>query len=193
MRTMEPMNLAPVLVRCAKGIVVMKPLGRPLRVAVLLFAAVFLTEAPDLPGAGEARAAEPMLVVTNDTRPGVEAVFTEADLLAMRQVTIRTRTEFTDGVVEFVGPLARNALAAIPVGGATQIHLVAANDYAYDIPISDLTEFDVILALFANGQRLSRRDKGPIWLMYPLDDHPELNEAKYNHRLVWQLTRMELR
>ena len=45
----------------------------------------------------------------------------------------------------------------------------------------------------ANGERLSRRDKGPIWLIYPLDDHEELKDPVYTIRLIWQLTAMELR
>ncbi len=51
----------------------------------------------------------------------------------------------------------------------------------------------MILALRTNGARLTIRDKGPIWLMYPLDDHAELRDPVYNSRLIWQLTTMELR
>ena len=117
--------------------------------------------------------AEDLLVVRNATDPAqAEVRFSEADLLALPQVTVRTRTEFTDGVVEFVGPLARDAVASIDTGTAAGVHLVAVNDYAIDIPLSDLIKYDVILAMQANGKRLSRRDKGPVWLMYPLDDHP---------------------
>ncbi len=139
-------------------------------------------------------AADDLLVVRNATDPAqAEVRFSEADLLALPQVTIRTRNEFTDGVVEFVGPLARDAIAFIETGAATTVHLVAANDYAIDIPLSDLADYDVILALQANGERLTRRDKGPIWLMYPLDDHAELQDPTYTIRLIWQLTVMELR
>lgn len=144
-------------------------------------------------GIQPASAGENLLVVRNPALPGAEAEFTEADLMAMPQVTIHTHTEFTDGLVEFVGPLARDAVANVPMGDATVAHLVAANDYAFDIPVSDLMEYDVILALSANGRRLSIRDKGPIWLMYPLDDYTELQDPRYNNRLVWQLTTIELR
>jgi hypothetical protein len=139
-------------------------------------------------------AADEMLVVRNSTEPALgEVSFTEADLLALPQVTIRTGNEFSDGVVEYVGPLARDAMASIATGTAKTIHLVAINDYAIDIPLSDITNYDVILAMQANGKRLSRRDKGPIWLMYPVDDHPELQDPTYTIRLIWQLTTMELR
>jgi len=139
-------------------------------------------------------AADDLLAIRNATAPAqAEVRFSEADLLALPQVTIRTRTEFTDGVVEFIGPLARDAVAFIETGAATSLHLVAANDYAIDIPLSDLTDYDVILAMQTNGERLTIRDKGPIWLMYPLDDHAELQDPMYNNRLIWQLTFIELR
>ena len=139
-------------------------------------------------------AAEDLLVIRNATDPAqAEARFSEADLLALPQITIRTRTEFTDGVVEFIGPLARDAVAFIDAGAATTVHLVAANDYAFDIPFSDFTDYDVILAMQANGERLTMRDKGPIWLMYPVDDIDDLPGSRFNNRLVWQLTTMELR
>jgi hypothetical protein len=139
-------------------------------------------------------AADELLVVRNATDPAqAEVRFSEADLLALPQVTIRTRTDYTDGVVEFVGPLARDVVALIETGTATTGHLVAANDYAIDIPLSDLADYDVILAMQANGERLTIRDKGPIWVMYPLDDHAELQDPMYNNRLIWQLTVMELR
>ena len=137
--------------------------------------------------------ADEILVLRNLADPAqAEVRLTEADLLALPQITIRTRTEFTDGVVEFVGPLARDAIASIETGSAVGIRMVASNDYAIEIPLSDFTDYDVILAMQANGKRLSRRDKGPLWLIYPLDDHPELKDPTYTIRLIWQLTTMEL-
>jgi hypothetical protein len=141
-----------------------------------------------------AAGSEAMLVLTNATAPNQpEVALAEADLRALPQVTIRTRTEFTDGVVEFVGPRARDVLAMIAAGTATTAHMVAANDYAVDIPVSDFAAYDVILAMQANGEPLSLRDKGPLWVMYPIDDHKELLDPLYNIRLIWQLTRVELR
>ena len=145
-------------------------------------------------GAAPAVADDVMLKVRNASVPGSSEVqFTESDLLRLPQVTIQTHTDFTDGVVTFVGPLARQVVGAVPAGSATIAHLVAANDYSHDIPFSDFTDYDVILALEADGKRLSLRDKGPIWVMYPIDQHPELKDPVYNPRRVWQLTEIELR
>lgn len=65
-------------------------------------------------------------------------------------------------------------------------------DYFVDIPASDFRRYNAILAMEADGTRLSRRDKGPLWLMYPLTDHPELQgDPVYITRLIWQLVRIE--
>lgn len=158
------------------------------------FAALLLGSLATLNAAGAVRADEPMLVVRNATDPAsAELRLSEAELLAMPQVTIRTSTEFTDGVIAFTGPLARDVIARAGVGKATTAHMVAANDYAVDIPIADFFDYDVVLALAADGKRLTMRDKGPIWVVYPFDDHKALNDPIYNARSIWQLTEVELR
>ncbi|MFQ1877342.1 hypothetical protein ACK36J_07910 [Aeromonas veronii] len=38
---------------------------------------------------------------------------------------------------------------------------------------------------------MTLRNKGPLWIIYPLSDHPELNKELYHSRMVWQLTAIE--
>jgi hypothetical protein len=116
---------------------------------------------------------------------------TAADLAALPQHRIVTGTEFTDGPTTFSGPLARDVLA--PPRGATVVVLSAVNDYSVEAPVEDFRDYDVIMATSMNGTPLSRRDKGPIWLMYPLDDHAELADPVYVNRLIWQLDRVAFR
>ena len=87
-----------------------------------------------------------------------------------RHPTARRRS-FTDGALEFSGPLARDVIDAVGVGDATVAVVTAANDCSIEIPIEELLKYDVILATSVDGKRLSLRDKGPIWIMYPLDQH----------------------
>ena len=37
------------------------------------------------------------------------------------------------------------------------------------------------------------RDKGPLVIVYPFDDRPELRTALYYGRAIWQLRSLELR
>jgi hypothetical protein len=113
------------------------------------------------------------------------------DLAAMPQVTVATENEFTDGKVAYRGPLVRDVLAQLQLDELENVRFVAANDYYVDIPTQDFLDYDVILAMSADGERLSRREKGPLWLMYPISDHAELESPLYLRRLIWQVVRIE--
>jgi hypothetical protein len=112
-------------------------------------------------------------------------------LEALPQTTVVTENEFANGKVAYRGPLVRDVLSQLGLDGVSEVRLVAANDYFVDIPTEDFRAYDAILAMEADGQPLSRRDKGPLWLMYPISDHAELNDPIYLRRLIWQVVRIE--
>lgn len=116
---------------------------------------------------------------------------TLADLAGLPQVEVRTENEFSDGVVAYRGPLVRDVLAKLGLDRLQNVRFVAVNDYYVDIPTSDFTDYDVILAVEADGKPLSRRDKGPLWLMYPITDNAALRDPIYLRRLIWQVIRIE--
>ncbi len=111
---------------------------------------------------------------------------------AFPQVTVLTENEFVDGMTAFSGPLARVVLKQTNDLAAETVKLVAANEYQIEVPVEDFRKYDVILATRQNGELFSPRDKGPIWLIYPMSDHKELRDSTYNARLIWQLVRMEV-
>ncbi len=133
-------------------------------------------------------AAEPALTMVNHDKTVELSI---DDLAAMPQTTVVTENEFSDGKVSYRGPLVRDVLARGGLGTVDSVKMTAANDYYVDIPTSDFREYDVIFAMEANGERLSRREKGPLWLMYPMSDHPELKDPLYTRRLIWQVVRIE--
>lgn len=112
-------------------------------------------------------------------------------LSALPQATIVTENEFTDGEVSYRGPLVRDVIEQLALGAAATLRFTSANDYYVEIPTSDFRRYEVILAMEADGTPLSRRDKGPLWVMYPISDHPELRDRLYVERLIWQVVRIE--
>ena len=134
-----------------------------------------------------------LTVVDTTASPPVEIVLSEAQLNALEQQTLVTKTDYTDGPTTFIGPLVIDVMALVGQGPWETARMIAANDYAVEIPVSDFKAYDVILAHTMNGKPLSRRDKGPYWIMYPLDSHVELQDPLYNNRLIWQLKMIELR
>jgi hypothetical protein len=135
-----------------------------------------------------AAAAEPALTLSNGTET---LEFTLEELQALPQVVVVTKNEFSDGEAEYRGPLVRDILEHLSLDQADVLRFTAVNDYFVDIPTSDFRKHNVILAMMENGKLLSRRDKGPLWLMYPISDNSELDDPIYIHRLIWQVVRIE--
>ena len=115
------------------------------------------------------------------------------ELRAMPWTTVATRNIFNDKVVDYRGPLMRDVLARLGLGEARCVLLAAANDYLVEIPTSDFREWNVIVAMEADGFPLSPRETGPLWLIYPQTGHPELGGTIYAQRLIWQLVQVEAR
>lgn len=159
--------------------------GRVLRLAsmALILAAALV---PRTTAAAEAAA------LTLSRGPGGETRdLTLDDLMALPQTTVVTENEFSDGPVAYRGPLARDVLDQLDLMQFAVVRFVAANDYYVEIPTEDLRRYDVILAIEADGAPLARREKGPLWLMYPISDNHELRDPLYIHRLIWQVVRIE--
>jgi hypothetical protein len=118
--------------------------------------------------------------------------FTLSELAALGTVALTTSTAWTAGSHDFEGVLVRDVLAAVGPTSSTIVTAIALNDYQADIPISDFLGYDVILAWSMDGVPMTRRDKGPLWIVYPRDTLPELQDERYEHRWVWQLNRLLL-
>lgn len=86
----------------------------------------------------------------------------------------------------FEGPLLRDVLKLASIQNGN-IKLIALNDYAISIPASDAFQYDVIVARKRNGKLMTIRDKGPLFIMYPFQDHAELRVTEYFRRCSWQL------
>lgn len=119
-----------------------------------------------------------------------EAHFDAAALARLPQRRIKTATPWHEGEPEFSGPLLRDLLAAAGADGAA-LRMRALNDYRVDIPANDARQYDVIVAHQVNRQAITVRDKGPLFMMYPFDSHPELRNSVYFSRCIWQLRRIE--
>lgn len=126
---------------------------------------------------------------TNSAR---EAHFDIEMLDSLPQHTIRTSTLWTDGVKEFSGPKFLDLLNFVGAKEGT-LTLIALNDYRIVIPLLDLKNYPVILATRQNDKVLRIRDKGPIWVVYPWNDFPELSSETFLARSIWQLRRIVIK
>lgn len=122
---------------------------------------------------------------------GGKAVFDMAMLEALPQKTFTTMTPWEKTPVKFSGPLLRDVLAAVKAQGST-LKAVALNDYKITIPLEDTTRFDLMLALRMNDKPIPVRTKGPLFVVYPFDSNPTLQNTVYYERSIWQLGGLEI-
>ena len=69
----------------------------------------------------------------------------------------------------------------------SELKATALNDYAANLPFTDAADHGVMLAMKVDGQIISVREKGPLWVIYPFDSDPNLAVEQFYARSVWQL------
>jgi len=112
-------------------------------------------------------------------------------LKSLPQRTFVAQTPWYKDSVKFTGPLLRDVLAAAKVKGSV-IHATALDDYRASIPFSDAQDYDVILAHQMNGETLTPKNKGPLFIVYPYDSKPELQTVRFYERSIWQLKSLQV-
>jgi len=122
-----------------------------------------------------------------------ETVEFDRDLLqAMGMHTLNTTNPFIQGTHTFEGILFSDLLDAVGATGTT-VAARALDGFVADIPIADLRNYPVIIAMNMDGKVMSVRSKGPLWVIYPVDQYDELKAETYSSRSIWQLTSLTIK
>ena len=119
-------------------------------------------------------------------RNGSQRTLTFSDLSGLKQHNIVTSTPWHLGTPRFTGPLLRDVLQLANFKGNVVL-ASAVNDYKVTIPVEDLVQHSVLLAHSINGERLTLRTLGPLFVMYPLNTDETLRTAGVYARCIWQL------
>lgn len=137
--------------------------------------------------AGPALADDPLLTVVG---PDGTQTYDETALQAFGPVSFATSTIWTEGQPTFTGVPLQTILTDAGIDQGT-VSAVAINDYAVQIPVDEVTADYPIVAFQQDGQAMSVRDKGPLWVIYPYDSDPALQSEVTYARSIWQLVRIE--
>ena len=157
----------------------------------MLMAALGAAYAASLPAPAE----RPILTVSGKisvTNKDNTAQFDRPMLEALGMVTIETTTPWHEGTVKFEGVSLDKLMKHVGASGQ-RVVVVALNDYSTEIPIDDFAKFNVILAIKRNGEYMSVRDKGPLFVIYPYDSSPDLKSQTYYARSAWQVAKIDVR
>ena len=143
--------------------------------------------------ASQAIAETALTIRSNAASSGQEVIqYSIDDLKSLDQTEYNTVNDFVNTPTLFSGPLLRDVIAPLTSSEHTNIKLTALNDFQTEIPIADVVNYDVIVALEKDGAPMSIRENGPLWVIYPISDHPELRAQIYNNRMIWQLRDIEV-
>ncbi|OMH28124.1 hypothetical protein BGP75_21590 [Motiliproteus sp. MSK22-1] len=129
--------------------------------------------------------------ITHSNQPG-QADFDRAMLDSLPRHQFKTASPWTEGSHLYTGVLLSELLQYVGAKG-TRLIARALNDYHSVIDLDPIAEYPILLALESDGQPMKVRDKGPIWLLYPMSDYPELNTTYYHAGMVWQLRHIEVK
>jgi hypothetical protein len=142
-----------------------------------------------------APADKPILTVSGKiavTNKDQTAQFDRPMMEALGFATIETATPWYKGRTRFEGvPLAK-VLEATGATGQT-VSVAALNDYSADLSVEEIRKYNVILAMKRDGEYMTVRDKGPLFVIFPFDSDPALMNQKFYGRSVWQVTRIEVK
>jgi hypothetical protein len=115
-----------------------------------------------------------------------------AQLDAMPQVECTVNDREAEGRdATFRGVLVADLLTAIGAQPETTVHTAALNDYAVDLPVSDIRDLPVLLATRLDGQPMSVAHYGPIRVIYPTTGY-NLDPTVYDPRRIWQLSTVDV-
>lgn len=112
--------------------------------------------------------------------------FSIEDLEALGIERVETVTPWHDGKNVFEGVSLAGLMAHVGAKGDTAL-VVALNNYVAEVPLSDFSLHPVILAYKLNGEFMSVADKGPLFIIYPFSDFPELQNEQSYARSAWQV------
>jgi len=145
---------------------------------------------------GHGTAAEGKTVLTVTGKHGITTDETPVELtLAMLEelpsTSFTSETPWTEGLVVWEGVRLSDLMEHLK-SSSTSFHAVALDDYEITFEEVDFKKFPVILAYKMNGDYMTVRDLGPLWIMFPFDDHPDLDIQINRARSIWQLKKIEL-
>ncbi|MGG2397068.1 molybdopterin-dependent oxidoreductase [Pseudomonas sp. SH1-B] len=119
---------------------------------------------------------------------GQQQTFSLEQLQRLPHASIRLRSAVGDPQTWTGVPLQR-LLAEVPgADNGRPLHTSALNHYSVVVPYEDILRYQPLVAYKLNGQFMSIRDHGPLYLIYPFDDHPELHQQLFYNRSIWQLS-----
>lgn len=125
------------------------------------------------------------LTVDGETK----SVYSNADLEQFKTYAVTTRTPWRDAPATFEGVLLTDVLKKHGLDDASMIRMVAENDYIVDLPRSVWTDRPALIATRVDGKGLTRKERGPFYLVFPMDADPSTS-GDFENYWVWMIAKV---
>lgn len=121
---------------------------------------------------------------------GKETIITTEDLELLPAYEIKTSTNFTP-VSVFKGTSFKDLANKYNIVSG-ELRFFAWDDYSYTIPLSELLNYNAILAYKKNGAYMDLSNLGPFSIIFPRDSFPDIDMLNINAKTVWQVKSVEV-
>lgn len=112
-------------------------------------------------------------------------------LMSMEATTITATVPWIGKAAQFKGVRINSLLKSVGAK-SNEFEAVAVNDYKFTLTGIDFDKYPVIVAYEKNGELLNVRKLGPLLIMFPFDDFPELLNERNKAASVWQLIELRI-
>ena len=112
-------------------------------------------------------------------------------LTSFESTSIIATVPWLKSPTQFTGVRINTLLKSI---GAKSNHFeaIAADDYNFTLRDLDFDKYPIIIAYEKDGEPLDARKLGPLLIMFPFDDFPELATERNQASAVWHLVEMKI-
>ncbi len=110
---------------------------------------------------------------------------------SMEQTSFKTKTPWTEGQRMFTGVRISTLLESVGAE-SSNFEAIAINDYRFTLKDLDFDKYPVIIAYEIDGEPLTIKTLGPLWIIFPFDDYPELLTQSNKAASVWQLIELNV-
>lgn len=120
---------------------------------------------------------------------GITVQFTMKDLMALPAVSFETATLGIADAQQFKGVPVTELMEHVGVTEGT-LEVSAIDDYAIELELSTAGKGRATIAYEQNGAPISRRNKGPLRIVYPYDTFSPLERDLFFTYSIWQVERI---
>ncbi|KFD79980.1 oxidoreductase molybdopterin binding domain protein [Vibrio paracholerae] len=106
------------------------------------------------------------------------------------EVSFTTELPWIHGARRFTGFKVSDLLEYLQQDQVNSVTFMALNNYAANISIADIQQYEPIVAYYMDGNEMKIRHKGPFWLVYNLNKNPKLKNSVYYTHMVWQISQI---